>query len=156
MSYRLIFGYCVLAVLGVAFLVAIILVVRLMSLDTETEPVKRTSARTYEVRKGDSLAEISRETGVPVAEMEDLNPTLDPLALVPGQRIKLRKATPRERRHAARRRANLPRTYVVKPGDGLFLISEKTNVGIPTLYALNRDDRLKKLKPGMRLRLRRR
>lgn len=155
MSYRLIFGYSVLAVLGLVFLVAMILVIRLMSLDTDTEPVHRTSARTYEVQTGDSLAEISRQTGVPVEEIETLNPTLDPLALVPGQRVRLRKATPSERRQAARRRANLPRTYVVKPGDGLFLISEKTNVGIPRLYALNPDKKLKKLLPGMRLRLRR-
>ena len=156
MSYRLIFGYCVLGVLGIALLVGTILAIRVVTLDTDpTDETKRTSTRTYEIREGDSLAAISRETGVPVDEIEELNPSLDPLALVPGRRIKLRKATRSEKRRAARRRASLPRTYVVKRGDGVFLISEKTNVGVPTLYELNPDNKLKKLTPGMRLRLRR-
>lgn len=155
MSYRLIFGYCVLGVLGIALLVMTILAIRVVTLDTPTDAVERTSARTYEVKEGDSLATISRETGVPVEEIEELNPALDPLALVPGERVRLRKATRAERRRAARRRANLPRTYRVKPGDGVFLIAEKTKVSVPRLYALNPDKKLKKLLPGMRLRLRR-
>ena len=155
MSYRLIFGYCVLGSLALAVLVITILAIRVVTLDAETEPVKRTSARTYEIREGDSLAAVSRATGVPVQELEDLNPSLDPLALVPGRRIKLRKPTLRERRLAARRRASLPRTYVVRQGDGVFLIAEKTKVSVPRLYALNPDKKLKKLTPGMRLRLRR-
>lgn len=155
MSYRLIFGYSVLGVLALVLFVATILAIRVVTLDAPTESVERTSARTYEVKEGDSLAAISRETGVPVEEIENLNPRLDPLALVPGERIRLRKATAAERRLAARRRANLPRTYVVKQGDGVFLIAEKTKVSPPRLYALNPDKKLKNLKPGMRLRLRR-
>lgn len=155
MSYRLIFGYSVLGVLALVLFVATIVAIRIITLDTPTESVKRTPARTYEVKEGDSLAVISRETGVPIDEIETLNPTLDPLALVPGERIRLRKATAAERRRAARRRANLPRTYVVRQGDGVFLISEKTKVSVPRLYALNPDRKLKNLKPGMRLRLRR-
>jgi LysM repeat protein len=156
MSSRLIFGYCVLGVLGIVLLVITILAIRVITLDTDTEaPTRRTSARTYEVKEGDNLAAISRETGVPVPEIEDLNPTLDPQTLLPGQRIKLRKATPAERRRAAQRRANLPRTYRVKQGDGVLLIAEKTKVSVPRLYALNPDRKLKNLRPGMRLRLRR-
>lgn len=155
MSYRLIFGYCVLGVLAIAVLVITILAIRIITLDTPSEEVRRTTALTYEVEEGDSLAAISRETGVKVEEIEKLNPSLDPLALVPGERIRLRRPTPSERRRAARRRANLPRTYVVRQGDGVFLIAEKTKVSVPRLYALNPDGKLKNLKPGMRLRLRR-
>ena len=42
------------------------------------------------VRSGDTLAQISEETGVDVDEMLQLNPDLDPQALIRGQRIALR------------------------------------------------------------------
>jgi LysM repeat protein len=47
-----------------------------------------------------------------------------------------------------------PRTYVVKQGDTLLAISEKTGVSTETLVALNRDLDPQVLRPGDRLRLR--
>jgi LysM repeat protein len=44
----------------------------------------------YIVRTGDTLGGIAQRTGVPVTRLQELNPTLDPQALVSGQRIKLR------------------------------------------------------------------
>ena len=155
MSYRLIFGYCVLGAFGLAFLVVAILVIRVMTLETSTPPAAEAKGPTYVIRDGDTLAGISETTGVKVERIEDLNPSLDPLALVPGERIRLQPVTPRERRAAARRRARLPRRYVVKQGDGVLLIAEKTKVPVARLYALNPDSKLKKLTPGMRLKLRR-
>ena len=46
---------------------------------------------TYRVRAGDSLSAIAARTGVTVGQLEQLNPTLDPSALRPGQRIRLRR-----------------------------------------------------------------
>lgn len=46
--------------------------------------------RTYVVKPGDTLATIAERTGVPIDRVIALNPTLDPQALVTGQRIKLR------------------------------------------------------------------
>ena len=43
------------------------------------------------VRNGDSLSAISARTGVSVTQLEQLNPNVDPNALHPGQRIRLRK-----------------------------------------------------------------
>ena len=43
----------------------------------------------YIVRSGDSLVMIAEKTGVPTETLVSLNPTVDPQALVTGQRIRL-------------------------------------------------------------------
>jgi LysM repeat protein len=53
-----------------------------------TRPSPRAS--TYTVKVGDTLGSISETTGVSVQRLLDLNPDLDPQALVSGQKIKLR------------------------------------------------------------------
>ena len=45
---------------------------------------------TYTVKTGDNLATIAAKTGVDVEKLQELNPQLDPQALVSGQKIKLR------------------------------------------------------------------
>ena len=57
--------------------------------ETTTER-KRPRRRRYTVKLNDSLGSIAEKTGVPVERLEELNPQLDPQALVVGQRIKLR------------------------------------------------------------------
>jgi LysM repeat protein len=60
---------------------------------TTTEPGSKRLAsqkRVYVVKPGDTLAQIATKTGVPVDQLLALNPTIDPQALVTGQRIKLR------------------------------------------------------------------
>ena len=44
----------------------------------------------YTVKTGDTLGSIAEETGVPVERLQELNPEVDPQALVSGQKIKLR------------------------------------------------------------------
>lgn len=51
---------------------------------------RRSKAKTYEVKEGDSLSAIADRTGVPVDRLEKLNPDLDPQALTIGQKLKLR------------------------------------------------------------------
>lgn len=46
--------------------------------------------RTYRVRPGDTLGEISDRTRVSTDRLQELNPSMDPQLLVPGQRLKLR------------------------------------------------------------------
>jgi len=46
--------------------------------------------RSYTVRAGDTLGAIAEETGVPVEELQRLNPDLDPQALGAGEKLKLR------------------------------------------------------------------
>ncbi|HET9739740.1 MAG TPA: LysM domain-containing protein [Solirubrobacteraceae bacterium] len=92
----------------VAFTIALFLIVT-GSNDTETESgPNRTSEtrpaaspkgkgtngrpgrRRYTVKPGDTPSSIAEKTGVPLADILRLNPDLDPQALSPGQRLKLR------------------------------------------------------------------
>lgn len=60
---------------------------------TTTSPsaAKRPRARSnYTVKRGDTLGSISENTGIEVERLQELNPQLDPQALVAGQKIKLR------------------------------------------------------------------
>jgi hypothetical protein len=50
----------------------------------------RRRRRFYIVKTDDTLDRIAAKTNVPVERLLELNPDLDPLALVSGQRIKLR------------------------------------------------------------------
>lgn len=57
---------------------------------TQTPKHHRTKAKTYVVQTGDTLTAISHRTGVPVAEIEALNPEIDPQILIAGETLKLR------------------------------------------------------------------
>ena len=59
---------------------------------TTTTPPRRPASRPrfYVVRRGDILQTIADRTGVSVERLRELNPDLDPRALVAGQRIRLR------------------------------------------------------------------
>jgi LysM repeat protein len=58
---------------------------------TATAPAKTAPRkRTYRVKQGDTLTAISDKTGVSTARLVALNPGLDPQALQPGDRLKLR------------------------------------------------------------------
>lgn len=56
--------------------------------ETETEP--EVSGKFYTVKTGDTLAAIAETVGVSVTRLQELNPALDPQALVSGQKIRLR------------------------------------------------------------------
>jgi LysM repeat protein len=51
---------------------------------------KRHVPASYEVQSGDTLISIAHETGVPVGEIEALNPSVDPQILIAGETLKLR------------------------------------------------------------------
>lgn len=51
---------------------------------------KADAEKTYTVQAGDSLSTIAEETGVSVTDLEQLNPDVDPAALIEGQELKLR------------------------------------------------------------------
>jgi Tfp pilus assembly protein FimV len=52
----------------------------------------RGNPRFYTVKPGDNLAAIAASTGVPLEELQLLNPELDPQGLVSGQRVRLRES----------------------------------------------------------------
>ena len=55
-----------------------------------TEPPAEPGPATYVVQAGDNFTRIAERTGVSVTLLLDLNPDVDPQALVLGTRIKLR------------------------------------------------------------------
>jgi LysM repeat protein len=52
---------------------------------------KSKGPRFYTVKAGDTPSAIAEKTGVALTTIEQLNPSLDPQALSPGERVKLRK-----------------------------------------------------------------
>ena len=58
--------------------------------DERQEGQGKTPAGVYVVKTGDTLGSIAEKTGIPVEKLQELNPELDPQALVSGQKIKLR------------------------------------------------------------------
>ena len=54
-------------------------------------PRKRLGPRRWTVRRGDTFASIARKTGHNIDALRARNPQLDPDALQPGQRIRLRR-----------------------------------------------------------------
>jgi LysM repeat protein len=55
-----------------------------------TAPKPKPKPATYTVKAGDNLGSIAEKTQVPVETLQELNPELDPQALVAGQKIKLK------------------------------------------------------------------
>jgi LysM repeat protein len=55
-----------------------------------TGPTLTANQKFYVVKAGDTLSKIAAKTGVEIEELLTLNPSVDPQALVTGQRIKLR------------------------------------------------------------------
>ena len=51
---------------------------------------KAVEAGVWIVREGDTLTQISEQTGIEIDDLVDLNPDADPQALISGQRINLR------------------------------------------------------------------
>jgi LysM repeat protein len=57
---------------------------------SERKSTQKRKRKTYVVKPGDTPSAIAEKTGVPLAEIERLNPDLDPQLLAPGTKIKLR------------------------------------------------------------------
>lgn len=53
-------------------------------------PAKRDVPATYVIKSGDTLLGIAHRMGIPVAQIEELNPEVDPQILVAGEELKLR------------------------------------------------------------------
>jgi len=57
----------------------------------EQQKKPRTTAKKYVVKSGDTLTSIAHKTGIPVAELQALNPEVDPQILIAGETLKLQK-----------------------------------------------------------------
>jgi LysM repeat protein len=57
---------------------------------TSASPRRTQLGSTYTVKTGDTLGSIAEKTNLSIERLQELNPELDPQALVSGQKIKLR------------------------------------------------------------------
>jgi LysM repeat protein len=51
---------------------------------------KKKTPKTYTVKPGDTPSGIAEQAGISLAKLEQLNPSLDPQALTPGEKLKIK------------------------------------------------------------------
>jgi LysM repeat protein len=103
----------------------------------------------WKVHTGDSYGSIALKTGLTVEELERFNPNVNPGAIVPGQRLKLRLKVP-----AATSRRLGPLVHTVRAGETFESIAAKTRHSAIRLQQLNPKLDAGTLQPGDRVRLR--
>lgn len=147
-----------LIVVGLVVLLVAIVVVAATTLTGPDAASSAEQARAQKLRKlpvywkvhtGDSYQSIARKTGLTVDELERFNPYVNPDAIQPGQRLKLRLKVP-----VSKPKPPGPRSYTVRSGDTLASIATKTHHSLGFLQQLNGKLDPKALQPGDRVRLR--
>jgi LysM repeat protein len=104
------------------------------------------------VRPGDTLAQISANTGLSVALLEAYNPSVNPLALSPGERLNLWQHPPQPAKPKPKPPG--PMFWDVQSGQSFGSIAASTGIAITTLEQLNPNLKPSSLQPGDRVRLR--
>lgn len=122
---------------------------------------ERVYYNSYTVIKGDSLSKIALKNGTTLAELQKLNPDVDPNKLEIGQRIKL-PATRQslfkpiselavQNDSAAKQAEKKPSVYTVKTGDTLWKIGQEHNVSVDQILKANNLSGVKYLTIGQKL-----
>ncbi len=86
-------------------------------------------------------------------QLQAYNPTVDPLALTPGERLNLWQHPPKPHRPKAKPPG--PTFWTVRPGQSYGSIAAATGISIVTLQQLNPGLKPASVQPGNRVRLRR-
>jgi LysM repeat protein len=102
------------------------------------------------VHTGDTYAAIAAKTGLTVGQLQAFNPNVDPIELLPGERLNLWRHPPKPRPKPLG-----PLFVTVGPGDSFGSIAAKTGINITLLEQLNPRLNSTTLQPGDRVRLRR-
>lgn len=107
-------------------------------------------ARSYKVKKGDSLYTISKQLGVSVDEIKKVN-HLTSNKLKPGQVLHVAQNSPTSS-DAVKSKSQPASFYTVRKGDTLSIISKKTGVPVKQIVALN-NVHAKNMRIGQKLAL---
>ena len=107
----------------------------------------------WTVRPGDSLGLIATKTGLSIDLLQAYNPTVDPNALTPGQRLNLWRYPPQPAKPKAKPPG--PMFWTVRAGQSFGSIAAATGINIVTLEQLNPQLKPASVQPGDRVRLRR-
>lgn len=108
-------------------------------------------AISYRIRRGDTLARISRRYGVSMANLQDWNKLNNPGDIIAGRSLTI--YVPRPSGAAGGASASGAIIYTVKPGDTLWEIARTHNVTVSSLRRMNGLDRRTAIHPGDRLRI---
>lgn len=119
-------------------------------------PDRRVTVEEHVVANGETLWGIARLYGIALAELEAANPDVDARSLRPGHRLMV----PRTPGTAAGRSASASEAvapertvHVVEPGDTLWELARRYDVGVDDLRRWNGLRDSAALRPGQRLRL---
>lgn len=93
-------------------------------------------AQYHKVRKGETLAFISKKYSISIEELRDLNNLKKSVKLKRGQHLIVKRTG--------------PRTYTAKKGDNIWKIAKKFNISADELMAINEIEP-EELKPGQKL-----
>lgn len=93
-------------------------------------------AKTYTVKKGDSLYTIAKKTGVSVDEIKNIN-HLKKSKLKPGRILQLSAPAPVAPADSSKSKPKPVHSYTIQKGDTLAIISKKTGVSVKYIAALN-------------------
>ena len=107
----------------------------------------------WRVRPGDTFAAIAAKTGLSIDQLQAYNPTVDSLALTPGERLNLWQHPPRP--HKPKAKPPGPMFWTVRAGQSFGSIAAATKIDIGTLEQLNPNLKPSAVQPGDRVRLRR-
>ncbi len=108
-------------------------------------------AISYRIRRGDTLARISRRHGVSMANLQDWNKLNNPGDIIAGRSLTIYIQHPRATAGGAA--ASDAIIYTVKPGDTLWSIARAHNVTVSALRRTNGLGRRTAIHPGDRLRI---
>lgn len=108
-------------------------------------------AISYRIRRGDTLAGISRRYGVSMANLQDWNKLNNPGDIIAGSSLTI--YIPRPRGAAGGTAATDAIIYTVKPGDTLWSIARAHNVTVSALRRTNGLEIRTAIHPGDRLRI---
>lgn len=126
--------------------------VETLAQSTADEPARSAGGR-RRARPGDSLGLIAAKTGLSIDLLQAYNPTVNPNALTPGQRLNLWRYPPQPPKPKAKPPG--PMFWTVRPGQSFGSIAAATGINIVTLEQLNPRLKPVSVQPGDRLRLRR-
>jgi LysM repeat protein len=104
----------------------------------------------WTVKAGQTYAQIAEKTGLSIDQLETFNPHVNPSALLPRQKIKLRMHVP-----PPPPKPLGPKFWKVRKGQSFGSIAAATGKPIDRLIALNKRLKPTELRPGDRVRLRR-
>ncbi len=145
-------------VVPVAFIVAVLAIggIAVSALNNTEAPNDATAAEIaklpayWTVKTGQTYSQIAERTGLSIDQLETFNPRVNPQALRPGQRIKLRDDVPPPPPPPLG-----PKFWKVRQGQSFGSIAAATGKPIDRLIALNKRLKPEELRPGDRVRLRR-